>query len=425
MTQAELAKNNIVSPEVKLLSEKEGLDTVLIRERVASGEIVIPKNIRHNLRNICGIGRGLSVKVNANIGASENLPDMHQELEKLRVAINSGADTVMDLSVGDSIDQMLRNVLEESSVPVGTVPIYEMASRAMKAGDIAGMRWPEMEEVLVKQARMGVDFFTIHAGVTSEIVEFLKKRERILDVVSRGGSFLVEWIVKNKEENPFYENFERVLEIAKEYDVTLSLGDGMRPGALKDAGDEAQVQELIVLGRLAKQAREYGVQVMIEGPGHIPINEIEYNVSIQKTLCAGAPFYVLGPLVTDAAPGYDHIVAAIGGAIAASHGADFLCYVTPSEHLRLPSIEDIKLGVIASRIAAHAADIAKGVKSASDRDAAISRARKVRDWEKQFTLALDPEKPREYREASKPKIEDVCSMCNEFCPIKRGEESLK
>ncbi|MFH1753304.1 MAG: phosphomethylpyrimidine synthase ThiC, partial [Candidatus Omnitrophota bacterium] len=252
-----------------------------------------------------------------------------------------------------------------------------------------------------------------------------KKRERILDVVSRGGSLIVDWIVKTGRENPLYENFHRVLEIAKAYDITLSLGDGMRPGSIKDAGDEAQIQELIVLGRLASAARDFGVQVMIEGPGHVPINQIAYNIALEKSLCAQAPFYVLGPIVTDVAPGYDHIVGAIGGAIAASHGADFLCYVTPSEHLRVPDNADIKEGVIASRIAAHAADIAKGVKGAMDWDISISKARKLRDWQKQFSLALDPVKPREYRNASAPKTDDVCSMCNEFCPIKRGEECLK
>jgi len=425
MTQIEYARKGLISPEIRLVAQREGLDPSVIKEGIARGEIVIPKNVNRNIKAICGIGKGLRTKINANIGTSDNSPNRDEEIEKLKIAIEAGADTVMDLSVGDGIQDMLENVIKESILPVGTVPIYEVATNVFKNGPVSAMRWEDIEPVLERQAKMGVDFFTIHAGVTKEIVGFLKKRERIIDVVSRGGSFLVDWIVKNDAENPLYTNFEKVLEIAKAYDVTLSLGDGMRPGAIKDAGDEAQIQELIVLGRLANMAREFGVQVMIEGPGHVPIDQIAYNVAIEKSLCGGAPFYVLGPLVTDVAPGYDHIVAAIGGAIAASHGADFLCFVTPSEHLRLPNKEDIKVGVIASRIAAHAADIAKGIKGAADWDVSISRARKLRDWKGQFSLALDPEKPKEYRNDSKPKSDDVCSMCNDFCPIKRGADSLK
>lgn len=425
MTQIEYARNGLISPEVRAVAEKEGLEASFIKEEVAWGRIVIPKNITHNIKNICGIGKGLRTKVNANIGTSDNSPNIKDEMEKLKIAVEAGADTIMDLSVGNRINEMLENVLKESPLPVGTVPIYEVASNVLKTKEIAFMCWEDIESVLENQAKMGVDFFTIHAGVTKEIVSFLKKRERILDIVSRGGSFIVDWIVKNDKENLLYTNFDTILEIAKKFDITLSLGDGMRPGAIKDAGDEAQIQELVVLGRLAKRSREYGVQVMIEGPGHVPINQIAYNVAIEKSLCQEAPFYVLGPLVTDIAPGYDHIVAAIGGAVAASHGADFLCYVTPSEHLRLPDGADIKEGVMASRIAAHAADIAKGIKGSIDWDIALSRARKARDWEKQFLLALDPEKPKQYRKSSKPKLNDVCSMCNEFCPIKRGEESLK
>ena len=425
MTQLECARNNIVTPEIKAIAEKESITCETLMEHVAKGFVVIPKNIHHNIKNICGIGKGLKTKINANIGASDDSANMHEEMEKLKIAVEAGADTVMDLSIGSKIDDMLKSILKESDIPVGTVPIYEIAAKAQIRGSITDMRWEDMEEVLEAQAALGVDFFTIHAGVTRDIVTFLKRRERILDVVSRGGSLLVDWIITNNAENPFYTNFDRVLQIAKKYDVTLSLGDGMRPGAIEDAGDEAQVQELIVLGRLAKKARDYGVQVMIEGPGHVPINEIEYNVAMEKSLCAGAPFYVLGPLVTDVAPGYDHISAAIGGAIAASSGADFLCYVTPSEHLRVPDKNDIKIGIIASRIAAHAADIAKNIKGAREWDIALSQARKKRDWNKQFSLAIDPDRPREYRLASNPKSEDVCSMCNEFCPIKRGEECLK
>jgi len=425
MTQIEQARNGMISKEAKIIAEKEGLDPSYIREAVAEGTVVITKNKLRDTKTICGIGGRLKTKVNANLGASEDSPDIEREMEKLKVAIDAGADTVMDLSVGDKIAEMLKNIIKESTIPVGTVPIYEVATNVLKRGPISDMRWRDIEPVLERQAEAGVDFFTIHAGVTKEIVKFLKKRERVLDVVSRGGSFIVDWIVKNGLENPLYTHFDRILEIAKKFDVTLSLGDGMRPGAVKDAGDSAQIQELVVLGRLADKARQWGVQAMIEGPGHVPINQIEYNVALEKSLCAGAPFYVLGPLVTDVAPGYDHISGAIGGAIAAACGADFLCYVTPSEHLRLPDKEDIKEGVIASRIAAHAADIAKGVKGSIDWDTALSRARKYRDWKGQFSLAIDPEKPKKYRNTSRPKSSDVCSMCNEFCPIKRGEESLK
>lgn len=403
----------------------EGLAPEAIRDGVKSGAIVIPRNKRHAIARVCGIGKGLSTKVNANLGTSGDGFDAPVEAQKLKTAIDAGADTVMDLSVGASIKQALAAIMKDSSVPVGTVPIYQAANDLPAGGSISDMSWKDIEKVLVSQAMMGVDFFTIHAGITGEIVEFLKKRGRILDVVSRGGSFIVDWIITNNKENPLYENFDRVLEIAREHDITMSLGDGMRPGAVRDAGDQAQVQELVTLGALAERCRAADVQVMIEGPGHVPMHEIEYNVRMQKSLCGEAPFYVLGPLVTDIAPGYDHITGAIGGAIAAASGADFLCYVTPSEHLRLPDIEDVRLGVVASRIAAHAADLAKGVKGAIERDNEMSRARKVRDWERQFSLAIDPARPRSYRERSAPKTDDVCSMCNEYCPIKIGQECLK
>lgn len=425
MTQIEYAKKGLTTPEIDEVARIENLERSFILEGVRNGTIVIPKNRRREIKKPCGIGKGLRTKINANIGTSAERPNIAIEMKKLKVAVDAGADTIMDLTVGAGIRMMLEHVIKESSVPVGTVPIYEVASRALKTGGIADMEWSTIEPVLTNQAEMGVDFFTIHAGITKEIVEYLARRERILDVVSRGGSLIVDWIVKTGDENPLYTHFDRILKICRAYDVGISLGDGMRPGSLKDAGDEAQISELMVLGTLASRARDFGVQVMIEGPGHVPLNEIAYNVELQKKLCHGAPFYVLGPLVTDVAPGYDHIVSAIGGAVAAWHGADFLCYVTPSEHLRLPSIDDIKEGVVASRIAAHAADIAKGVKGAMEWDISMSRARGARDWESQFKLALDPERPKLYRRDSRPASEDVCSMCNDFCPIKRSEESLK
>jgi phosphomethylpyrimidine synthase len=347
-------------------------------------------------------------------------------MKKMKAAIGAGADTIMDLSTGPRVVQTRQAILKYSSVPVGTVPIYEMVINGFeKYGNIKHIKVEEMFDVLEEQAKEGVDFFTIHAGVIRESLDLLRNHPRVLDIVSRGGAFLAEWMIENKMENPFYENFDRVVEIAKKYDVCLSLGDGLRPGAIADATDNAQVLELIVLGRLQEVAVKEGVQVMIEGPGHVPINEIEMNVILEKAVCNGAPFYVLGPLVTDVTPGYDHITAAIGGAVAGAAGADYLCYVTPSEHLRLPTIEDVKEGVVASKIAAHAADIAKGVPGASDWDKRMSIARSKRDWRTQFELAIDPVKPKKMRKASNPGQQDVCTMCGEYCSIKMAEKCFK
>lgn len=426
MTQLGIAKQNRVTPQIKQVSKDESLNAELIRKNVAEGKIVIPNNKEHKLIRICGIGQGLRTKVNTNIGTSIDRADPKKELNKLEVAIKAGTDTVMDLSTGGDLKKIRRAILKESCVAVGTVPIYEAAvnvTRRKKA--IKDIDEKEFFEVLESQASDGVDFFTIHSGVTQETIGRLKNQGRILDIVSRGGAILVEWMLTNNRENPFYENFGRVLEIAKAYDITLSLGDGLRPGAVADGTDRAQIQELIILGELAKKAREIGVQVMIEGPGHLPLNQIEMNVKLEKSLCDGAPFYVLGPLVTDIAPGYDHITSAIGGAIAASFGADFLCYVTPSEHLRLPDKEDVEIGVIASRIAAHAADIVKGVPHSLQWDIDMSRARKQRDWKKQFGLAIEPKRPLRFRKGSRPDMEDVCTMCSKYCSIKIIEKYLK
>ncbi|OGX30306.1 MAG: phosphomethylpyrimidine synthase [Omnitrophica WOR_2 bacterium RIFCSPHIGHO2_01_FULL_49_10] len=331
----------------------------------------------------------------------------------------------MDLSTGGDLRKIRKAILEASRVPVGTVPIYEAAVAAdRKKRAIPFITAGEMFAVLEEQAREGVDFFTIHCGVTTKAVDCLKKEGRVIGVVSRGGAIMIEWMAHNGRENPFYEEFDRVLDIARKYDVTLSLGDGMRPGCLADASDKAQIQELMTLGELSLKARAAGVQVMIEGPGHVPINQIEANVLLEKEVCHGAPFYVLGPLVTDIAPGYDHITSAIGGALAAAYGADFICYVTPSEHLGLPSVDDVKTGVISARIAAHAADIAKGIKGALDWDITMSSARKKRDWQKQFALAIDPKRAREYRNRLKPVSKDVCTMCGQYCSMKISEEYL-
>ena len=425
MTQIEIAGTGKISPEVRRVAKDEGVSADFIRKALIDGTIVIPKNIKHHLAKPCGIGKGLRTKINANIGTSKDSSGIAGEIKKMYLAIDSGADTVMDLSTGLRVEETRARILAKSTVPVGTVPIYEIVIEGLKKyKSIASIRAEDMFGVLEKQAREGVDFFTIHAGVTKNIIGILKKNPRVLDIVSRGGAFLAEWILMNNKENPFYENFDRVMDLAKRYDITLSLGDGLRPGSILDATDKPQISELATLGELQKRALKRKVQVMIEGPGHVPIDQIGANVVLEKSLCNGAPFYVLGPLVTDIAPGYDHITSAIGGAIAASAGADFLCYVTPSEHLRLPTLEDVKDGVIASKIAAHAADIVKGVKGALDRDREMSKARAARDWKKQFELAIDPVKPMKYRKSSKPGSEDVCTMCGEYCSIKTAEKCL-
>jgi phosphomethylpyrimidine synthase len=425
MTQLELAKTGKISEAMRRVAKIERADPDVVRRGVASGKVVIPLNRLHKVARPCAIGQGMATKINANIGTSKDSSNISNEIRKMRLAIEFGADTVMDLSTGPMIAKTRRRILAESTVPVGTVPIYEIAINEIRSGrSVKTIKAEAIFSVLEAQARDGVDFFTIHAGVVRSSIDALKKGGRILDIVSRGGAFLAEWMIENKRENPFYECFDRVIDIAREYDVTLSLGDGLRPGAVADATDNAQISELMILGELQKRAFRKGVQVMIEGPGHVPINQIEANVLMEKTLCGGAPFYVLGPLVTDVAPGYDHITAAIGGALAGSKGADFLCYVTPSEHLRLPTLEDVREGVVASKIAAHAADIAKGKTGALEWDCAISRARRRRDWKEQFSLAIDKNKPKAYRRSSAPGGSDVCTMCSEYCSIKMSDRCL-
>lgn len=426
MTQLDLARQGKISSLMRQVARLEGHDPEIIRNGLASGKIVIPNNKKRRISKPCAIGEGLKTKINANIGTSKDSSDIPHELKKMRVAVDLGSDTVMDLSTGSRIEETRRAILAEAKVPIGTVPIYEIAINGRRRyGSIKDIRIDDMFDALEEQAKDGVDFFTIHAGVTMKALEILKENPRIIDIVSRGGAFLAEWMIDNERENPFYEHFDRVLDIASRYDITLSLGDGLRPGAIMDATDGPQIMELITLGQLQKKALRRGVQVMIEGPGHVPINAIEANVILEKSICNGAPFYVLGPLVTDVAPGYDHITAAIGGALAGSNGADFLCYVTPAEHLRLPTLEDVKEGVIATRIAAHAADVSKGVKGAMDWDVKISKARRDRDWKKQFALALDKAKPKKYRDTSRPGLQDVCTMCSDYCSIKMAEKCLK
>jgi phosphomethylpyrimidine synthase len=426
MTQLEAARAGRITSEMRFVARREGADPEAVRSLVREGLAVIPANTGRRLKVPCGIGRGLSTKVNANIGNSKDSPGMYAEIAKLRAAIDLGSDTVMDLSTGPGIGAMRRRILKLSAVPVGTVPIYEIAIGAItRYGSLRGAVADEMFAVLEEQAADGVDFFTIHAGVVRAAIDAIRLQPRLMDIVSRGGAFLADWMIANGRENPFYEQFDRVLDIARRHDVTISLGDGMRPGAGSDAGDNAQIRELVVLGELRRRCFDAGVQSMIEGPGHMPLAQIEANVALQKSLCGNAPYYVLGPLVTDIAPGYDHITAAIGGALAAAKGADFLCYVTPAEHLRLPTLDDVREGVIASRIAAHAADVSKGLSAAVARDRMMSVARRDRDWNRQFSLAIEGAKPRRYRRASSPGLRDACTMCGEYCSIKLSEKCFR
>ncbi len=426
MTQILEARKGNISPEMEAVARAEGVSIDHVIEGVAQGTIVITRNNRHTSITPLGVGRGLRTKINANIGTSKERMSIEGEIEKLKAAVAAGADAVMDLSTGGPIVGIRSEILRQSTVSVGTVPIYQAAVETVEQGKSIVQMDPELLfRVIEEQGEEGVDFVTVHCGVTAASIERLKRQGRIMDVVSRGGAFHLEWIICNDRENPLFEQYDRLIEIAKKYDMTLSLGDGMRPGCLADATDRAQIEELITLGELRDRAHEAGVQVMIEGPGHVPINQVETNMRIQKELCKGAPFYVLGPLVTDVAPGYDHITSAIGGAIAGAAGADFLCYVTPSEHLRLPDLEDVREGVIASRIAAHAADIAKGVRGAMDWDREMARRRKALDWKGQIELSINPERARKLRESSMPKEADVCTMCGEFCSMKGVSKYLK
>jgi len=409
---------------MKHVAQQESVIEETIQQYVAEGTIVIPANVNHTSLVPRGIGKGLTVKVNANIGTSSDYGSIDSELEKLRLTIQFGADAVMDLSTGGDISSIRQAIVAASTLPVGTVPIYQAGIEAIERhGAIVNMSIDDLFAAIEQQAEEGVDFMTVHCGVTQATIARLKRQRRVTDIVSRGGAFLVGWMLHNDQENPLYEYYDRLLELARRFDITLSLGDGMRPGSLADATDRAQVEELIVLGELVERAREAGVQAMVEGPGHVPLDQITTNVQLEKSLCHGAPFYVLGPLVTDIAAGYDHITAAIGGAIAAASGADFLCYVTPAEHLSLPDAEDVKIGVIASRIAAHAADIARGTKRAAEWDRKMSVARKNLDWESQAALSLDPEKVRlvhnKYASAG-----PACSMCGDYCAMALVEKYL-
>ncbi len=424
MTQLQQARRNVITPEMRQVARDEEVEPEFLRERIAEGKVIIPANRRRKATRVCGIGAHLKTKVNANIGTSADYADVAKELEKLKAAEEAGADAVMDLSTGGDLRAIRKKIIDVATIAVGSVPIYEAAVKAVqRKQSIVDMTAADMLDAIRLHCEDGIDFITVHCGATKGVLNHLKNKSRICGVVSRGGTFLVEWMIHNNRENPLYEQYDEILEIAKAYDVTISLGDAMRPGALADAFDRAQVYELNVLAELSQRALEADVQVMVEGPGHVPLNQIVSHVQLQKELCKGVPFYVLGPIVTDVAPGYDHITSAIGGAIAASAGADFLCYVTPTEHLSLPGTADVRSGVMAARIAAHAADIAKGVKSAIAWDKRMSQFRRNRDWEGQFSTCIDPLMARSIREKGRPQNSEVCSMCAEYCVFKLSDKT--
>ncbi len=424
MTQIKEARLGKITPSLKKIARDEGFQPEELLPLVAEGKLIIPHNPRHKRLRPIGIGQKLRTKVNVNLGTSKDFPRLEEELRKVEVCLKYGADSLMDLSTGGNLPDIRRAILMKAPIPLGTVPIYEAAIESIeKRGSIVNMTEDDLFSAIESQARQGVDFMTVHCGLTIRAIERLKNQGRVADIVSRGGAFHLAWSLHRQKENPLYAQYDRLLEIARRYDVTLSLGDGLRPGSILDATDRPQLEELLTLGELVKRAWEQDVQVMVEGPGHIPLDQIEMNVKLQKRICGEAPFYVLGPLVTDIGAGYDHIVSAIGGAIAAAAGADFLCYVTPSEHLGLPSAEDVRQGLIASKIAAHAADIVKGIRGALQRDLQMSKARKVLDWPSQKRLAVDPHKFEDVRKKRKTKSK-ACSMCGDFCAMRIVSEYL-
>ncbi len=415
-TQIEAAKKGIITDEMKAIAKQEYMDAEILRERVAQGKIAIPANVNHKSLKPQGVGLGLSTKINVNLGISRDCPDVDRELEKVQKAIDMKAEAIMDLSSFGKTEEFRKKLISMSTAMVGTVPVYDAIGFYDK--ELKDITSDEFLDVVRKHAKDGVDFVTIHAGMNREAMDVFKRNKRITNIVSRGGSLMYAWMELNNAENPFFERYDELLDICYEYDLTLSLGDALRPGCLNDATDACQIKELTTLGELTLRAWEKNVQVIIEGPGHMAIDEIEANVKLQKRLCHDAPFYVLGPIVTDVAPGYDHITSAIGGAIAAAAGVDFLCYVTPAEHLRLPNLEDMKEGIIATKIAAHAADIAKKVPHSRDWDNEMAVARAEINWEKMFSLSMDEEKARRYRAESTPEHEDTCTMCGKMCSMR-------
>ena len=421
-TQMDAARKGIITKEMEIAAKKENMDVKELMEYMAKGQVIIPCNKLHTSIEPNAIGSMLKTKINVNLGISRDWKDMDMEIEKVNNAVKMGAESIMDLSSYGDTRTFRKRLTKECPAMIGTVPIYDAVVYYHKPlKEITSKEWIDIVRM---HAEDGVDFMTIHCGINKATAGRFKANRRLTNIVSRGGSIIFAWMEMTGEENPFYEHYDEILDICREYDITMSLGDACRPGCLKDASDISQIEELVTLGELTARAWEKDVQVMVEGPGHMPMNQIAANMEIQKTICKGAPFYVLGPLVTDIAPGYDHITAAIGGAIAAASGASFLCYVTPAEHLRLPSLDDVKEGIIASKIAAHAADIAKGVKGASEWDRQMGMARKKLDWEKTFELSIDPEKARNYRASAKPEKEDTCSMCGNFCAVKNMNRIL-
>ncbi|MDI9240896.1 phosphomethylpyrimidine synthase ThiC [Fusibacillus kribbianus] len=421
-TQMDAARRGIVTKEMEIVAKKEQMELSELMKLMAEGKIIIPANKLHTCIEPNGIGSMLKTKINVNLGTSRDCVDLNKELEKVNDAVKMGAEAIMDLSSFGKTQEFRRKLTHECPAIIGTVPIYDAVVYYHKP--LKEITTEEWLDIVRMHAEDGVDFMTIHCGINKNTAGRFKENKRLTNIVSRGGSIIFAWMEMTGKENPYFEHFDEILDICQKYDITLSLGDACRPGCIADASDISQIEELITLGELTRRAWEKNVQVMIEGPGHMPLDQIEANMRIQKTICKGAPFYVLGPLVTDIAPGYDHITAAIGGAIAATYGAAFLCYVTPAEHLRLPDVDDVKEGIIASKIAAHAADIAKGVKGAADWDYAMSTARKKLDWEAMFDLAIDPEKARRYRASAKPEKEDTCSMCGNFCAVKNMNRIL-
>ena len=421
-TQMDAAKKGIITSEMEIVAAKEDISVEKLRGLVAEGKIVIPANRNHKTLSPEGVGQGLKTKINVNLGISKDCPECEKEFEKVKVALDMKAEAIMDLSNYGKTEGMRRKIVDMSTAMIGTVPIYDAVGFYDK--ELKDITAEEFLKVVEKHGQDGVDFITIHAGLNREAVETVKRNKRLTHIVSRGGSLLFAWMELNNKENPFFEYYDELLDICAKYDMTISLGDALRPGSINDSTDANQIKELITLGELTKRAWKKNVQVIIEGPGHMALNEIEANMLLQKKLCHGAPFYVLGPLVTDVAPGYDHITSAIGGAIAATYGADFLCYVTPAEHLSLPNLEDMKEGIVATKIAAHAADIAKGIKGAREWDNKMSKARADIDWDTMFALALEPEKARRYRAESKPHDEESCTMCGKMCSMRTMKKIL-
>lgn len=415
-TQMDAAKKGIITKEMKIVSKKENIDVEKLRKGIAEGRIVIPANKNHKSLSPEGIGEGLRTKINVNLGISRDCPNIDKELDKVKTALDMNVEAIMDLSSFGKTEEFRRRLVEMSPAIIGTVPVYDAVGFYDK--ELKDITEKEFLDVARKHGEDGVDFITVHAGINRETAKIFKRNKRITNIVSRGGSLLYAWMELNNKENPFFEYYDELLDICQEYDMTISLGDALRPGSIADGTDTAQIAETMVLGELTKRAWEKNVQIIIEGPGHIAINEIEANVLLAKKLCYGAPFYVLGPIVTDIAPGYDHITSAIGGAMAASYGVDFLCYVTPAEHLRLPSLEDMKEGIIASKIAAHVGDLGKEIPNAHEWDLKMSQARQRLDWEEMFKLAIDEEKARKYRKESKPEHEDSCTMCGKMCSVR-------